>query len=246
MIVDALVLLGENRFGPALDAAAALRLCDELGIDRMIAAPARPLDYHLGPANDRLASAAAQSDLRIAGLGRVDPSDGERAVSEAQRCLDELGLRGLFLHPLEEACPIGRAAPVVEVARAHAAPVVVATGFFAQSEPLQIADVAAAFPDVPIVMTTGGQINISGLAMTDAWLALTNQPNLHVTTNGEYRQDFIERLVTDLDPARVLFASFAPYFDARFELRRIRSARMSGSARQAVEGDNAARLFSLG
>jgi predicted TIM-barrel fold metal-dependent hydrolase len=245
MIVDALVLLGENRFGPSLTPEAGLRLCDELGIDRVIAAPARPLDYHLGPANDALAAAVAQSDSRIAGLGRVDPTDGERAVAEAGRCLDELGLSGLFLHPLEEACRVGRALPVVEVAGEHSAPVVVATGFFAQSEPLQIADVAAAFPDVPIVMTTGGQINISGLAMTDAWLALTSHPNLHVTTNGEYRQDFIERLVTDLDPSRVLFASFAPYFDARFEILRIRSARMSDEARSAVEGDNAVRLFGI-
>jgi predicted TIM-barrel fold metal-dependent hydrolase len=246
MIVDALVVLGENRFGPSLAVEDALRLCDELGVDRMIAAAARPLDYHLGPANDRLAAAVAASDSRIAGLGRVDPTDGARAVTEARRCLVDLGLTGLFLHPLEEACPVARAAPCVEVAREHAAPVVVATGFFAQSEPLQIADLAAEFPDVPIVMTTGGQINISGLAMADAWLALTSHPNLHVTTNGEYRQDFIERLVADLDPARVLYASFAPYFDARFEIRRIRSARMSASARSAVEGDNAGRVFALG
>jgi predicted TIM-barrel fold metal-dependent hydrolase len=246
MIVDALVILGENRFGPSLDAAAALQLCDELGVDRMIAAAARPLDYHLGPANDRLAAAVAASDSRIAALGRVDPTDGARAVTEARRCLDELGLAGLFLHPLEEACPVGRATAVVDVARDRSVPVVVATGFFAQSEPLQIADLAADFPDVPIVMTTGGQINISGLAMADAWLALTSHPNLHVTTNGEYRQDFIERLVTDLDPRRVLYASFAPYFDARFELRRIRSARMSEAARTAVEGDNAVRIFGLG
>jgi hypothetical protein len=45
MIVDALVVLGENRFGTSLAADAALRLSDELGVDRILAAPARPLDY---------------------------------------------------------------------------------------------------------------------------------------------------------------------------------------------------------
>lgn len=243
MIVDALVVLGENRFGTSLSPDAALRLCDDLGVDRMIAAPARPLDYHLGPANDRLAEAIGASGGRIAGLGRVDPTDGERAVAEAKRCLEDLGFVGLFLHPLEEACPVSRATSVFEVASDHSVPVVVATGYFALSEPLQIADMASAFPDVPIVMTTGGQINISGLAMTDAWLALTTHRNLHVTTNGEYRQDFIERLTGDFDPHRVLYASFAPAFDAAFELRRIRSARMSETARTAVEGNNARRIF---
>jgi uncharacterized protein len=246
MIVDALVVLGENRFGTSLAADAALRLCDELGVDRMIAAPARPLDYHLGPANDRLAEAVGESGGRIAGLGRVDPTDGERAVTEARRCLEDLGLVGLFLHPMEEAVPVSQAVAVFEVASDRSVPVVIATGYFALSEPLQIAELAGAFPEVTIVMTSGGQINISGLAMTDAWLALTTHANLYVTTNGEYRQDFIERLAGDLDPSRVLYASFAPVFDARFELRRVRSARMSETARAEVEGDNAQRIFGLG
>jgi predicted TIM-barrel fold metal-dependent hydrolase len=123
------------------------------------------------------------------------------------------------------------------------APVVVATGLFAQSEPLQVAELAATTPSVTVVMTSGGQINISGLSMVDAWQALTSTPNLSVLTNGEYRQDYIERLATDLDPARVLFASFAPVHDARFEVARIRSARLTAEARRLIEHDNARRLF---
>ena len=91
--------------------------------------------------------------------------------------------------------------------------------------------------------TSGGQVNISGLSLVDAWLALTSTPNLYVMTNGEYRQDFIERLATELDPTRVLFASFAPVFDAAFEVARIRSARLTGDARILIEHENAQRLF---
>jgi hypothetical protein len=58
VIVDALMLLGENRFGPTLEVPDALALCDRLGIDRLVAAPARPLDYHLEPANERREQAA--------------------------------------------------------------------------------------------------------------------------------------------------------------------------------------------
>ena len=244
MIVDALIAVGENRFGPDITPTDALALCDRLGVDRAVAAPARPMDYHLGPANEGLALAAAGSGGRLAALGRVDPLDGERAVAEATRCLEELGCAGLFLHPGEEAFRVTAAGEVLEVARGHAAPVVIASGFFGLSEPLQVAQLADDFPDVPLVMTTGGQINISGLSMVDAALALRSHPNLHVMTNGEYRQDFIEQLAGS-DPARVVYASFAPWFDPAFELRRIRSARMSDAARRAVEGDNAARLFRL-
>jgi hypothetical protein len=60
-------------------------------------------------------------------------------------------------------------------------------------------------------------------------------------TNGEYRQDFIERLTSEFSPERVLYASCAPVFDPVFEHKRIRSARMTDKARSAVEGGNATR-----
>jgi predicted TIM-barrel fold metal-dependent hydrolase len=244
-LIDALMLLGPNRFGPAISVPDALALVDTLGLGAIVAAPARPMDYHLGPVNTELAATAARSGGRLVALGRVDPTDGDRAVREAIRCLDELGCAGLFLHPGEEAFPVRLARPVIDAVADRGRPIVVATGFPSQSEPLQVAELAAAYPGLPVVLTTGGQINISGLSMVDAWLALTGTPNLSVMTNGEYRQDFIERLATDLDPARVLYASFAPTFDARFELARIRSARLEPTARPAIEGGNAARLFRI-
>ncbi|MGQ0669121.1 MAG: amidohydrolase family protein [Actinomycetota bacterium] len=245
MIVDALMLLGENRFGPSLSPDEALSAAERLGLDRVIAAPARPLDYRLEPANEQLAKAAAASGGRIATLGRVDPTDGDRAVAEAKRCLNDLGCVGLFLHPGEEAFPITTARNVLDVARAGRAPVVVATGLFSVSEPLQVAQVASDFPEVQVVMTNGANINISGLSLADAWLALRSAPNLLVMTNGEYRQDFIERLARDLEPGRALYASMAPIFDPGFELKRVRSARMSDEVRRGIEGENAAQLFCL-
>jgi uncharacterized protein len=245
VIVDALMLLGENRFGATLDVPDALALCERLGIDKLVAAPARPLDYHLEPANERLAAAARASGGRLAALGRVDPLNGRAAEAEARRCLDELGCVGLFLHPGEESYPMTAARHVLQVAAERRAPVVVATGWFALSEPLQVAQAAAEVPDIPVILTNGGQINISGLSMADAWLALTSHSNLLVMTNGTYRQDFIERLASDLSPERMLYASCAPVFDPIFERKRIRSATMSDEARAAVEGGNAARLFHL-
>jgi predicted TIM-barrel fold metal-dependent hydrolase len=245
VIVDALMLLGENRFGQTLEVPDALAVCRQLGIDKLVAAPARPLDYHLEPANERLAAAARESGGRLAALGRIDPLNGWRAVAEARRCFDDLGCVGLFLHPGEESFPVTAARRVLELAAERRRPVVVATGWFALSEPLQVAQAAADFPDLPVVMTHGGQINISGLSMADAWLALNASDSLFVMTNGEYRQDFIERLASELGPERVLYASYAPAFDPVFEHKRIRSARMTGDARAAVEGGNAARLFQL-
>jgi len=245
MIIDALVVAGENRFRPGPTLAELATAAAAAGIEGLVAAPGRPLDYHLGPANDALAGAADSVDMPVVRLGRVDPLDGERAIAEATRCLDELGCAGLFLHPGEEVFPVRLASPVVAVAASRGVPVVVAAGAYALSEPLQLFEFARAHSDVNIVMTSGGQLNISGLGMVDAWLALERAPNLHVMTDGVYRQDFIERLAGDLDPRRLLAGSFAPYFDLGYERRRVLSARLTLAARALVEGGNAQRLFAL-
>lgn len=91
-------------------------------------------------------------------------------------------------------------------------------------------------------MTPDGQVNITGLSTGDAWTALLDAPNLQVLTDGEYRQDFVERLVDELT-ARVLYGPFAPTFDRRFELRRVRAAQMTAEARATLEHGNAVRSF---
>jgi predicted TIM-barrel fold metal-dependent hydrolase len=243
MVVDSLVLLGENRFGPTLTLDSALREADSLGIRRLVAAPARPDAYRLEPANEALAG-RAQEEKRISVLGRIDAWNGDAALEEARRCVDELGCVGLFLHPWEEACPVMRCDPVFGFASERKVPVVIATGFYGLSEPLQVGAIASRFPDVPIVMTNGGQVNISGLSMIDAQLALAESPNLHVMTNGEYRQDFIESLAAGL-AHRTIWCSMAPWFDQRFELERIRSAHMATEARRRIESENALDLFGM-
>ncbi|MEJ7798889.1 MAG: amidohydrolase family protein [Ilumatobacter sp.] len=245
MIVDALVIAGENRFRPGHELSEHIDVARRVGIDGLVAAPGRPIDYHLGPANDALAAASATADIPVARLGRVDPLDGDRCLVEAARCLDELGCAGLFLHPGEEAFPVRVTGELAALAADRGVPLVIAAGVYALSEPLQLLDLASAYPQASIVMTSGGQINISGLGMIDAVFALERAPNLSVLTNGEYRQDFIEQLAADLDPTRVLAGSFAPYFDMDYERRRVSSARIEPDARDLIEGGNAVRLFGL-
>jgi predicted TIM-barrel fold metal-dependent hydrolase len=244
MLIDGLVVTGPNLFADAALLPAALEQATANGIDGIVAAPGRPPDYSLPPANDRLAEEC--SGLRnVAHLGRVDPLQGQRAATEARRCLLELGCAGLFLHPGEEAFPLSEATAVVKVAAAEGVPVVVAAGLYGMSEPLQFLELARSVPDATIVMTSGGQINISGLSMIDAWAALTRAANLRVLSNGEYRQDFLERIVGELGAERLLFGSFSPYHDQGFEVARIENVGIEPGARGLVLGGNAQGLFGL-
>jgi predicted TIM-barrel fold metal-dependent hydrolase len=94
-------------------------------------------------------------------------------------------------------------------------------------------------------MTNGGQINISGLGQADATLALRQASNLCIDTAGIYRQDFIEETIAEFGGERVLFGSGSPYFDQRYEIKRIYLAKVSDAARQAVQGGTARHLLHL-
>src|SRR5690606_19173069 len=153
-----------------------------LGTDGVVVAPGRPPAYHLPPANDSLADACVDRG-HVVRLARVDPNQGAAARDEVVRCVTEPGCVGVFLHPREESFAVRRAVDVARTAGELGVPVVVAAGLYALSEPLQIAELAALAADTTIVMSTGGQINISGLSMADAWTALERNPNLHVLTN---------------------------------------------------------------
>jgi len=224
-----------------------LAALDAAGADRAVVAPAKPPGYHLGPANDAVARAVADGGDRLIGVARVDPLLGADACIELERALDELGLRGLLLHPWEETFRISdpRVDPVVEIARARGVPVLVAAGYPFVSEALQVAALARRFPEVTFVGTNGLQLNISGLGQTDAELALASAENLLLQTAGVYREDFIEGVVRRFGPRRVLWASAYPLFDPRLEVRRVQWAAFSDEEALALLGGNAAAVFGL-
>lgn len=244
-IIDALAYLGPNLFGPEQTTTQLLDRMDRAGIHTAAVAPARPHDYHLRPATDAVLAASQSHRDRLLALARVDPNRAD-AAKDASDAVSN-GTRGVFLHPREEVFAINdpRVDAVATVCADHNVPLLVAAGFPWVSEPLQIAELAARHPAVPIVMTNGGQLNISGLGQHDARLALENHANLHIATNGVYRQDFIEAIASQLGASRVLFASCSPQFNPSYEVLRGWLSDLDTSERQKILRETAVRLFGL-
>lgn len=221
---------------------------DEGEIDRAVVCPLKPRGYHLAAANEAVAEAVRAHPARLTGFARVDPHLGDEAVTELERAHGELGLRGLFLHPWEETFRVSAPLvdPVLEAARRLGLPVIVAAGYPWLSEGLQVGELARRFPDVAVVATNGGQINISGLGQADAELALAANGNLLLQTAGVYREDFIEGVAARHGPGRLLFSSAFPFLDPRLEALRVRWApNLDEQAKAAILGGNAARLLGL-
>lgn len=246
MIVDFFTFVGASLHGYAQTAEQLLARLDAAGIERAVICPVKPRGYHLGPENDRVA-AAARASARLIPFARVDPLQGAAALAELDRAVGALGARGLFLHPWEETFRIND--PLVDPLAGRAAelgiPLLVATGYPWLAEAAQVGELARRFPALRIVMTHGGQINISGLGQFDARQVLRDRPNVSIETSGVYRQDFIEAAARTFGAERIYFGSNAPRMDPRLEIERVRWADLPESDRAQMLGGNAARLLEL-
>ena len=248
MIVDGLTMVGYSINGYGLGVEELLVSINSNGIDKCVIAPVQPRTYRLEPQNDVVTVAQMRYPDRFIGFCRVDPRQGDDAVTELRRCVLRQGLRGLLLHPMEEGYTINDppAVRLVREAGSLDVPVVVAAGYPWVSHAQQIRSVAEQAEATTIVMSHGGQINISGLAQADAFLAMQACGNLCIGTNGVYRQDFLEKCIEAFGRERVLFTSMAPVFDQGFELDRVRSIKMEESDRQFVLGANVVRILEEG
>lgn len=246
MSFDFHVFLGENFDGTKQEPDELLERMDRLNIDMALACPFKPVTYDLDQANADLAASIKNHTDRLLGAARVDPWQPS-ATGQLTRALEKHGFRAIFLNPWEENFQVDSKCvdPIMEIAEKHRVPVMIAAGYPWVSEALQIRDLAKHWQNVKIIMTNGGQINISGLGQADATLAMRQSPNLHLDTAGVYRQDFIEETVQEFGAERVLFSSNAPFFDQRYEIKRILYANVSENERQAMQSGNAKRLLAI-
>lgn len=248
MLIDAHAHIGQSLFGvqETVDGLLASMALNE--IDQAILVPLKPVAYHFGPENDRIAAAVRDHSDRFFGFARVDPWQGDLALGELRRALDDLNMIGLYLHPFEEqfAANDELSFPLLRMLEDRGLPLMVAGGYPTFSHPSQINDLARQFPGLTIIATHGGQINISGMLLADALTTMRNNPNVIMETSGIYREDFIEDTIAELGADRVVFGSNSPYMDQGFETLRVRLGHLDDATKAAIGRTNIQRICRLG
>ena len=117
--------------------------------------------------NDELAAACRKYPERFIGFAGIDPWKGEQAIRELERCVGELGLKGVKLHPgRQQFYPNDtRFYPLFETASALGTPVLFHTGMMAAgagtpggrgvrldfTRPIYLDHLAADFPNLTII-----------------------------------------------------------------------------------------------
>jgi uncharacterized protein len=209
--------------------------------------------------NDEIAEAAhAHPDVLIP-FGSVDPHLGRAAAREVHRLVDEQRVRGFKFHPTVQAFhPNDRMAyPVYEAIAEHGLIALFHTGQtgigagmpggaglrLKYSNPLAVDDVAADFPDMPIVLA-----HPSFPWQDEALAVATHKPQVHIDLSGWSPRYFPPQLVqyaNTLLADKVLFGSDFPMITPDRWLADFETLDIKPEVRPKILKHNAARLLGL-
>jgi predicted TIM-barrel fold metal-dependent hydrolase len=209
--------------------------------------------------NDSVVAFAQQhADIAMAFVS-VDPRRGAEGVREARRLIAKGGVRGLKLHPpLQEFFPDDRAAyPLYEVFAEARLPVLFHTGHsgigtgmrggggvrLKYGNPMPIDDVAADFPDMPIIMA-----HPSFPWQDEAISICLHKPQVYIDLSGwspKYFSPTLVQYANTLLKHKVLFGSDYPLLTPDRWLADFEKIGIRDEVRPLVLKENAVRLFGL-
>lgn len=224
-------------------------------------------DVSIEEQNRLIAEAARRFPDRLLSFFTVDPRrDG--ALDMFRRAVEDLGMRGLKLHPTSGYHPYDPVVyPLYEQCMEYGLPVLFHTGTqpaplkFRFARPIYIDDVAADFPDLPIIMA-----HVGHHLWEEALAVASVKPNTYVDISNwqmVFNRDparfyrTLRAILDEIGPWRVFFASDGPYLNVILPLDKwVRAVKepdlsscpevsFSGEEIDAVMGGAFARLMNL-
>ena len=209
--------------------------------------------------NEEVAEAAAANPDVIIPFASIDPHKGRLGAKEATRLVRDFGVRGFKFHPNVQAfAPNDRLAYPLYEAIAEAGAIAVfhtgQTGIGAgarggggirlkYSNPMLVDDVAADFPDMPIILA-----HPSFPWQDEALAVATHKPQVHIDLSGWSPKYFPPQLVqyaNSLLQDKVLFGSDYPLLTPDRWLADFAKLPIKDEVRPKILKENAARLLGL-
>jgi predicted TIM-barrel fold metal-dependent hydrolase len=209
--------------------------------------------------NEEIAESAAEnSDVAIP-FASIDPARGKMGVREARRLIKDYGVRGFKFHPTVQAFfPNDHDAyPLYEVIAEAKLPAIFHTGQtgigagmpgggglrLKYSNPIYLDDVAADFPDMPIVLA-----HPSVPWQDEALSVATHKPNVYIDLSGWSPKYFEPKLIqyaNTLLKHKVLFGTDNPVISPDRWLADFEKIDIRPEVRPLIMKENAAKLLGL-
>jgi uncharacterized protein len=209
--------------------------------------------------NDELLELAADERDTLIPFASIDPHRGADGVALARRLIDEYDVGGFKFHPsLQHFFPDDRIAyPLYEVIAEHGLPAVFHTGQTAvgsgqrggggilvkYSNPIHLDEVAADFPDMPIIMA-----HPSVPWQDEALSVAVHKPQVYIDLSGwspKYFPPQLVRYANTLLKDKVLFGTDYPALTPERWLADFDTLEIKPEVRPRILKDNAARLLGL-
>lgn len=192
--------------------------------------------------NDEISAVVRRFPERFIGFATVNPWMRARAVEEARRARESLGLRGIVLHPMlhgyEANDPL--VFPVVEAAVEAGLPLYVTGGAPLLAVPYKIADLAGRYPEGRFILGHAGwDFHFDVLYCLEACRNLWAETSKNELCN-------LEAIVRAFGVDRLLFGSDYPFSTYRSEIEKIRLLPgLSVTDIEGILGTNATRFLGL-
>ena len=173
--------------------------------------------------NSLVAQAVKRFPDRLIGFFSIDPRRPE-GLDMFQRFVEEEGLRGLKLHPTTGFYPYDPGVyPYYEKCMEYGIPVLFHTGTqpapmkFRYTQPINVDDVAADFPDLPIIMAhVGHHLWNEALAVasvkTNIYFDISNWQFVFNRNPKEFYH-VLREIIDEVGPWRVFFGTDGPYLN---------------------------------
>ncbi|MFO8061129.1 MAG: amidohydrolase family protein [Bacillota bacterium] len=208
-----------------------ISLMDEAGIDKAII-----MTYVDAPdtegALEYIAESVDRYPDRLIGYARMNPRQGDAALSLFQKAMEEYRFKGLKLHPVSTLLHPGGAETVqmIRLAAQYNAPTLFHCGDEEMTLPLQVARAAEACPDATIILGhSGGYFHVA-----DAIRVAEEFPNVVLDTSAMPYPGLIREAVNRIGADRVIYASDGPGCDPSLEVHKVRLARLTAEEEERV------------
>lgn len=229
-----------------------LAMLDRAGIERAVV---MTVDGTFGDdrtGNELLAAQASEAPDRLIPFCTVDPY-GEHAVTELRRAVQELGCRGLKLHPPLQGCSplLAEMQPIAAEAARLGAPILFHDGTPPYSTPLQIAALLDDHPELVVILGHGGRWEL----WTEAVAVVQRYANCYLCLCGVEPPALYAQMIRALDrPAdrrKIMVGTDVGWgrdaYLAEFRMAQFRDllTEFSPADQQAILYGNAAQLLHL-
>src|SRR4026208_2495566 len=198
-----------------------VRNLDEAGLDCAVAFPLGAPYTDDSESNQIMAEEMAKHPKRIISFCRIKPNFGPEASAKAlDHCLGTLQLRGIKLHPETDfIAPNGGELmePIYVAARRYHVPIIFHTGMSSKASPGVIAELAARYSDVPVIL---GHMGVSEYVKLAVAVARPNE-NIFLETSVVGWMPLLLEAFRGVGTSKILFGSDHPYNPLPMEVEKI-------------------------